>query len=312
MSLNWMILLVPFVLFLSIYFEVNLTQPFILTAYRLQSECIDWFSNPKAPNDLSGSFICGKKVTNTQHKSLLQKSGLYHAIVVSGGHFLFLEYLLKRLALPTVIRFLILLLYYLTTGLQPPGLRCLAQMGLAAITVRLNLKMSSSSQCFLSGLLCLALCSLLWNSLSFWLSFAVSMSLCFSHNFLTLKDSYRIHVFLPLFFIYLFLIPFNYTAGYLHPLNLILGFLLLYPFCCILLASAIFMLLAQLFNFVLFYSLMTSINDVMFQILQKWTLLIPNKNTGAVYIFSFWIYLLFLIGLLHITTVYFRRETIHE
>ncbi len=298
-------------LYLSIHFEIDLPKPLVPLSNSLQKKCSEFLSHPTNPDDLSRSFICGSKVSQAQHKTWLQKSGVYHAIVVSGGHFLFLEAIMKRVSLPAGIRFLILMLYYLITGLQAPGLRCLTQMGVNSGCQKFNLNMSDSTLCFYSGIICLIISFPLWNSLSFWLSFSVSMSLCFSSDFLS-RSPRSAQILISLFFIYVFLLPFNFTSGYLHPLNLILGALLLMPFCFVLLFSALLVTSARIFDLNIFFTLSAQLNSWLFTILKKWTLLVPDKNNGEMNLFAFWIYILILIAFLHLVVVYFRRETIHE
>ena len=311
MTSQSMILLLPIVLFLSIHYEIDLPKPLESWSLFLQNACIQQFYNPSNPSDLSASFICGKKVTLKSNKVLLQSSGIYHAIVVSGGHFLFLEAILQRLALPAVVRFAFLFIYYLMTGLQPPGLRCLVQIALVRIFDSIHLKSNSTTLCFYSGLLCLAMSFPFWQSLSFWLSFSVSMSLCYARIFQSTRDPLHKKL-LPLFFIYLFIIPFNATSGYLHPLNLLLGMLLLEPFCFVLLTSAVLVFSGRLLNWDFLLRITVEIDRWLFQLLQKWTLLVPDRNTGATQPFYYWLYVLILIALLHLLSLFYRRETIHE
>jgi hypothetical protein len=307
-----MTLLLPFVLFLSIHYRWDLPAPLIPIGNRLQNYCDSWFAHPTNPNDLSRSFVCGEKITQAANKMLLQKSGIYHAIVVSGGHFLFIAAVLKRMSIPAWLRMIALFLYYLTTGLQAPGLRCLTQMSLGSAVKSANLKLSSSALCFYSGLVCLIISNPLWNSLSFWLSFSVSMSLCFSDDFTTQDQRGPSRQFLSLFFIYLFVFPFNFSSGYLHPLNLVFGVILLYPFCFVLLLSSVLILMARLFGLDFLLPITTQIDSGMYILLKKWTLLIPDKNRGSQNIFLFWCFLFILISLFHLTRVHFRRETIRE
>ncbi|OYZ13576.1 MAG: hypothetical protein B7Y39_17375 [Bdellovibrio sp. 28-41-41] len=315
MSWPIMVLLLPFVLFLSIQFEIHMLEPLKPISASLHGICLNWFTptdtNNRPANDLSRSFICGQKVTQTQQKIALQKSGLYHAIVVSGGHFLFLESALKWLAWPRWLRFILLGIYYLMTGLQAPGLRCLMQLGLVSVAKNRGLRFSGPSLCFYSGLLCLAISADLWTSLSFWLSFSVSLALCFSQELLPQK-ALTLQIVLPMLLIYIFLIPFNFSKGYPHPLNLILGMVLLYPFCLALLVSAGLMLLGQLFTAPALFHATDILNLNLFILLDEWTTIIPGKNNLDLSIFYFWIYLLIMMSLFHVFTLQFRRGTAHE
>ncbi len=306
-----MILLLPIVLFLSIQFEIDLPKPLESWSLFLQNACIQQFYHPGNPADLSASFICGKKVTLKSNKVLLQSSGIYHAIVVSGGHFLFIESILQRFALPAVVRFAILFIYYLMTGLQPPGLRCLVQIALVRLFKAVHLNSNSLTLCFYSGLICLAISFPLWRSLSFWLSFSVSMSLCFARIFQGPSDPLHKKL-LPLFFIYLFIIPFNATSGYLHPLNLLLGMILLEPFCLVLLTSAVLVFSGRLLNWDFLLGITVEIDHWLFLFLQKWTILVPDRNMGRIELFYYWLYVLILMALLHVLNLFYRRETIHE
>ena len=315
MSCPAMAILLPFVLILSIHFKTQLLEPLKPISASLHGACLNWFTptdnNYRPANDLSRSFICGQKVTQTKQRILLQKSGLYHAIVVSGGHFLFLESVFKFLAWPRWLRFILLGIYYLMTGMQAPGLRCLMQLGLASAAKNQGLRLSGPSLCFYSGLLCLTISSDLWTSLSFWLSLSVSLSLSFSRDLLP-KKAHPLRIVLPMLLIYLFLIPFNFSKGYPHPLNLIIGMILLYPFCLTLLLSAGLMLLGQLFKVPNLFQATDILNRNLFMILDEWTIIISGKNNFDVSIFYFWIYLLGITALLHLFMVQFRRGTVHE
>lgn len=315
MSYMTMILLLPFALFVSINFNFNALEPLKPLSLSLHNICLSWFT-PKLPkdrpsHDLSRSFICGQKVTQPQQKITLQKSGLYHAIVVSGGHFLFIESALKWLAWPSWLRFILLAIYFLVTGLQAPGLRCLTQMSAVALTHTNSKKTGSLALCFYSGLFCLVIASPLWTSLSFWLSFSVALALGFTQE-LTTQKTRTLKFILPLILIYLFLLPFNFSKGYPHPLNLILGMLLLYPFCLILFISACFTFTARVFDVAALYSVTDDINKNLFLTLQKWTMIIPDKNYHTLSIFYFWVYLFILFSCFYVFILFFRRDTIHE
>lgn len=311
MTIDAMILLLPIALFLSMLGSIDLTEPLKPASDFLHARCINWFSEPQTPHNLSASFICGQKVTQTAQRELLQKSGIYHAIVVSGGHFLFLESLLKRTLLPYSLRMLILLAYYLLTGLQAPGLRCLIQMNLGGLCERANLKLNQTSLCFYSGIICLIVSFPLWHSMSFWLSFVVSMALCHAQD-LAPSRRFLVRFFLPLACIYLFLIPFNFTIGYTHPLNLILGALLVFPFCALLCVSAFLVSLNHLFHCDFLSSLNSILTEHLMIVLRKWTLIMPAKNHGAPQFFFFWVYAFGLITAFYLITIYYRRETVRE
>ncbi len=315
MSATLMIMILPFVLFLSIHFKIDVMKPLEPLSGTLHQQCVSWFSvnseTISSSYDLSRSFICGQKVTRTSQKHTLQKSGLYHAIVVSGGHFIFLESVLKRLFWPAWLRFILLGLYYLMTGLQAPGLRSLMQMIATCLCNRYGKHLSTMALCFYSGLLCLILCSPLWTSLSFWLSFAVSLSLSVSNELLPRSPS-SLNTLLPMSLIYLFLFPFNFLHGYAHPLNLILGMLLLQPFCGILLSSAGLIILGRILNSDGLFDLNYQINRYLFLFLEKFTLVIPEKSHGHLSLFYLWLYLLALVALVHVFIIYFRRDTIRE
>lgn len=310
-----MILLLPIVLFLSIQAKFDVIEPLKPLSAILHEECLNWFTptHPKdrPPNDLSRSFICGQKVTQAQQKNALQKSGLYHAIVVSGGHFVFLESALKWLKWPRWLRFFLLGTYYLMTGLQAPGLRCLMQQGLDIVTKKHHLRFSGPSLCFYSGLLCLAISVPLWTSLSFWLSFSVSLALGFAQELISQRTR-ALKILLPMVILYLFLIPFNFSKGYPHPLNLIIGMILLYPFCLTLLLSAGFMLIGRILNTPSLFHATEVLNQHLFNFLNQGTTIIPNRNEFSLPIFYFWIYLFALLYLFHFFILRFRQGSTHE
>lgn len=116
----------------------------------------------------------------------LREVGLYHLIVVSGAHLIFLNQILEILffffseKLRFRISFFFLFFYSLFSGLNPPVVRALATLVVRAANLHNRWRWSEPQVSLVSGLSLLALFPAWWGSLSFLMSWtaAVGLSLC--------------------------------------------------------------------------------------------------------------------------------------
>ncbi len=128
-----------------------------------------------------GAIVCGRPLplgSETQHTFVML--GLIHILVVSGGHYSTLQGLLKFiLGSKPIIITLILFLYSAMTFFQPPGGRAFISFALDQMSKKFRLSTPNKKIEVLSGLVALCLFPEWITSLSFHLSWSLSLLLSF-------------------------------------------------------------------------------------------------------------------------------------
>lgn len=216
-----MIFLLPVFWIISIFFQISLSDYFKNASEFSHSICTLPFAGASVKLSLQSAFFCGQKVTDIKLQELLIKSGIYHVVVVSGSHFIWIEKILTKAKLPLAIRYIALFFYYLASGLQPPGLRSFVHVVLSSL-----LKKSRpvpSHIVLLSGSICLVLDTHLWQSCSFWLSWQISMILALYSE---VKSKNIANPWLESIIVYTILSPALFFLGSLHPFSIFLGVIL--------------------------------------------------------------------------------------
>lgn len=158
------------------------------------------------------ALVCARAFpSNDRWKIWLQVSGLIHLFVVSGSHFIVLQWLLQKLRLPKSLQFFILWFYNAVTGFSPPGTRaCMA------LSVGFLFKVRTEQKLLAVAFLCLALQPTWITSYSFWLSWLASLILIVTPQF-------KIDV-LRNFIFYAIWLGLGFTISiWSVPLNLIVG-----------------------------------------------------------------------------------------
>lgn len=117
----------------------------------LESVCQSQFQSATLKN-LGNALVCAQDLSPGASKDLFLQLGLYHVIVVSGAHLIFLSFLLTALSAPRAFKFLLLFLFAVMTGLQAPVLRAGLQMLIPVVLPRQH-----RQSLLISYLLCLAL-----------------------------------------------------------------------------------------------------------------------------------------------------------
>lgn len=159
--------------------------------------------------------------------------------VVSGSHFVVLQWLLEKFKIPRTLQFFILWLYNALTGFSPPGTRACMTLSLGFL-----FKVTSEQKLFAVACLCLALQPTWATSYSFWLSWMASLILIMTPQFKI--DLLRNFIFYAIwlglgFTISIWSVPLNLIVGpliswVLFPLaflSYIPGVKLLFHFACI-------------------------------------------------------------------------------
>lgn len=128
--------------------------------------------------------------------------GLFHLIVVSGSHLVFLTYFLdkifflKKSKVVFLIKFLILFLYALTSGLNAPIIRALASWVISSLNEQYKLAWSPPYAVLVTGFFCLGLFPSWWSSLSFFMSWCAAFGLSLGQS--PLKKCIFIYFFMAL------------------------------------------------------------------------------------------------------------------
>lgn len=127
------------------------------------------------------ALVCGASLPASEFSLALQRTSLLHLAIVSGSHLVLLEVILLRL-LPgrlklTSVVFLLLTLYALFSGWQPPAVRALASVFIQALSVRHKFFWTPLQTTWLSGLLTASLFPSWIHSFSFLLSWGAALGL---------------------------------------------------------------------------------------------------------------------------------------
>ena len=184
-------------------------------SFPLQSWCAAQIS-PGIHSELTAAMVCGIDPSSSA-ALVFQQSGLYHLLVVSGGHLAFFVGLmqpLERRRLFSWVILIFLIFYTLLCGAQPPVVRALLQWFLSQHRHKLGLHSHSALITWYSGILCLSLVPSWVHSLSFWLSWLATLA---CQAAVTLQLSTGLSVLL----IHLVLLPGLLNLGSAHPLSVV-------------------------------------------------------------------------------------------
>lgn len=146
----------------------NTYKPSISISPRWHQSCLDQINDKLKYKDLYQSLFCGKKFTYQKEKSDLKETGLYHLIVVSGSHLIFIKKYLKCIKSPRLLTYLILILFLLMNNLSPPVTRSFTLICLDNFLAKLG--HNSIQKNFSANLICLIIFPHWISDLSFYLS----------------------------------------------------------------------------------------------------------------------------------------------
>ena len=196
-------------------------------SFHFQQHCEGWFS-PNPLQDLEKALVCGSSLKNDQLIQLLKKHSLFHLVVVSGSHFLWIHEFLKKVKISQNPGWILLWIYNLLTGFQAPGTRALIQIFLTGKGWFPRLR--SDHLVFLSGVFYLLIFPADVTSLSLLLSWTAALGLSISSP-LFRSFSTTSRFFLRQLSFSILLYPWMWIWGNAHPLtlfsNLLLGPLIL-------------------------------------------------------------------------------------
>lgn len=190
-------------------FASNISRPF-------HEFCLENIQANGAYREIYSALSCGQKLdVNSSVGQLVRKSGLIHLFVISGAHLVFLEHWVRKLGqkawIPAMLEWPILLLFTLTSQINPPITRALIQIALKKLNLRFELNWNGPALCMGSGLICLCLFPEWWNSFSLQLSWLATLSLMIAA---------RLKLWPPLV-VYLLIMPLLGRLSYLHPVSIL-------------------------------------------------------------------------------------------
>lgn len=211
---------------------IYLPQRSAILSESFQNSCSSFIHNPHfhkssdTSSEIVDAYLCGVDLPEGGTKSLFIQTSLYHLIVVSGSHLVFISLILEVLlpSMPFGVHLLLYLLLALMTGLQPPILRalfCAVAMGLGK---SFRLHWSRLFVIFFGSFSCLCFFPDWIGSLSFLLSLGATLSL-FAGKILVPKNQKHPKLWNHVL-VYIFLLPLLWGWGQLHPLGILTNLLI--------------------------------------------------------------------------------------
>ncbi|OFZ11884.1 MAG: hypothetical protein A2Z20_03010 [Bdellovibrionales bacterium RBG_16_40_8] len=211
--------------------------------------CLDLSPSESTYRPLYSAMVCGADPAMSQITAHLRAVGLYHLLVVSGSHLIFIEilllYIFKPLGKPGEwLIFIALIIFTLICNVAAPVMRAMISFMLRKINEESKLFWSGHNLTLASGIVTLLLFPAWLNSLSFVMSWSAALYVS-----LPVKSSLRKHI-----VIFLGLIPIVYSLQPMHPITSLinwlvaplLGFILL-PLCVVAFAFSPAVYLVDLF-----------------------------------------------------------------
>jgi predicted membrane metal-binding protein len=163
-------------------------------------------------NPIYQGLLCGDSSLPASTENLFKQTGLYHLIIVSGSHFVFLEQGLNIFFKKyTKSKIAVYVLFAATCQFNPPAVRALISLLLQGFSRKSHLFWRPEQTALYSGLWALIIFPEWWTSHSLLLSWLASLALCFSH-----KTIYQ-HI-----LIFFFIFPILFNSSILTILNNIL------------------------------------------------------------------------------------------
>lgn len=269
----------------------------------LNSSCQNQITSQMKYSSLMKSLICGNPLTDPRLKEALKSSHLIHLVIISAGHFLWLDKVLVLFHIHRFLRLFIFSIYGFATLLQPPAFRFLAQRCLDEALDLFQLHLKSHQKIFLSAMTCLLVFPSWANSVSFLLSWGCALSLQLSGLFVLRKKNSFQSLFRQQLYFFLFLSPWMIQLGNWHPLQILSQFFLAPLFMAILFPLGILSL---------FFHSLCSYFDKVVDFILPWLMTFKKiqatTEAPQIPVVYFWIYLCGLHLGLHFFYVLVQRQ----
>ncbi len=141
----------------------------------LHHACVEWSQSYHLAPVFAG-LVCGASLP-PQDQRLFLNLGIYHWLVASGGHLVFLQNILQKVIKNKPTLLAVLFGYTLICNFQPPIARSLVGLALSLLSERVSLFMTRSQLITSTGALTLFLFPDWWTSFSFQLSWLAALAL---------------------------------------------------------------------------------------------------------------------------------------
>ncbi|MEK2688240.1 ComEC/Rec2 family competence protein [Bdellovibrio sp. GT3] len=216
------------ILLLAAGLSISSSNSLLNNASRLsqsyQQKCLTLVPLESENHTALASIVCGEQLQDQNLKQNLQKTSLIHIFVISGSHLLLLDELFATLRVPFFVRFLLLSLYSLVVGWQPPAVRALSALGLRGSFKKFKWPFPADTMTLIAGCFTLILFPEWWNSTSFLMSWCAALALS-SVSLLKIKNSLHRLVFTQVCIFVFMMVPL-WGLSSLHPLSLLYNLLL--------------------------------------------------------------------------------------
>lgn len=288
----FLLILVLTALRIAVSFEASASSQLSLL-HPLHQLCIDRVTNSQLPHFYS-AIICGENLSRSDSiVQLFMATGIYHLLVVSGSHLIFMEQMiLKWGGYKKLVHLIPLFAYACLCLLNPPVFRSFIQLALSFINQRRHLFWTQEQSIFYCGCLCLLLFPDWFFSFSFALSWAASLSLCFTNK-----------IFAQHCFIYISMLPLLKNAS---PLVILYNWILSPVFSAILFPISVLTFIVPHLN-----SLTSQVWDMFFMILQRLPHSVVSQELNIPPLHFIWLYIGGLHFILQLYALYFsRRESL--
>lgn len=211
-------------IFFLVFFLSNMTNPKLhnsLTNFSLEAQkiCLNWSQTNAKNQDIIDAFICGKNNTLENQSLIFQKTSLIHLFVISGSHFLVLNFILSFLRIPLFIRLILLFVFCIFSGGAPPAMRAFLSILFFSGAFKYSKQIPQDLKTLIVGLLCLTLFPGWYKSISLILSWYAALALSF--NFVLYKKSRINQIIFTQVIVFLFMsIPLSYFSS-IQPISIV-------------------------------------------------------------------------------------------
>lgn len=243
------------------------------------------------------ALICGQRLPRGSIRQTFTEGGLIHLMVVSGAHLIFMEKLWMKCPLPFFKKtglFFLIVFYALITHLHPPVVRALFSFFLFQMSHSKKLFWSHPLVTQLSGIFCLIYSPQWISSFSLQLSWLAALAYGISSS--PLKKA---------FIIYLVAFPLISQWQFLHPLTVLVNWLLS-PIIGFIMLPLSFV--TALFSFL--QPLSDTVWSLIFLILKWISGLLPDLPKPSFFQNAreyIWLYIASVFLLSHITAIWLKR-----
>lgn len=277
---------------------------------KLQSSCNSVINTEIVYPELIAAFVCGVDLSSPSRKLLWIQSGLYHLLVVSGSHLIFLTEVLtwfetrykenhssQSTLLFIIISSSVLIFYCLMSGFQAPIARALALRFTSFLSQELRLAWPSHLQITAAGTLCLLLFPQWINSSSLLLSWLASLAISQARS--AVGKSWLV---------YFFVLPCLWGWGQLHPLTVLFNIILAPPVSVMILLASVAGFAANLGQHILLVKISGELLLSTQNLLKFATEICPRSDTTLqLHIFWSWTALVILTAATHQYSLYLKR-----